>query len=181
MPDLSLAQYSKTDLKEMSMIEIAYALLEEKTDRQAMSFQEIIAEIKAAAEMSDQELKTRLAQFYTDINIDGRFLTVGDNHWGLRGWYPFDQAEEEVIPVAKPKKKKAKKAVVEEVEDFDDLEEDLDYEDVDDLDEEEDFEDIDELEEDEDDLAEDDFDDLEDDLDDDEEDEEDDYEDEKEK
>ena len=38
-----------------------------------MSFQEIIAEIKAAAEMSDQELKTRLAQFYTDINIDGRF------------------------------------------------------------------------------------------------------------
>src|SRR6478735_710127 len=160
----------------MSMIEIAYALLEEKTDRQAMSFQEIIAEIKAAAEMSDQELKTRLAQFYTDINIDGRFLTVGDNHWGLRGWYPFDQAEEEVIPVAKPKK-----AVVEEVEDFDDLEEDLDYEDVDDLDEEEDFEDIDELEEDEDDLAEDDFDDLEDDLDDDEEDEEEDYEDEKEK
>src|SRR6478735_6894346 len=150
----------------MSMIEIAYALLEEKTDRQAMSFQEIIAEIKAAAEMSDQELKTRLAQFYTDINIDGRFLTVGDNHWGLRGWYPFDQAEEEVIPVAKPKKKKAKKAVVEE---------------VDDLDEEEDFEDIDELEEDEDDLAEDDFDDLEDDLDDDEEDEEEDYEDEKEK
>src|SRR6478609_9160216 len=141
----------------MSMIEIAYALLEEKTDRQAMSFQEIIAEIKAAAEMSDQELKTRLAQFYTDINIDGRFLTVGDNHWGLRGWYPFDQAEEEVIPVAKPKKKKAKKAVVEEVED------------------------IDELEEDEDDLAEDDFDDLEDDLDDDEEDEEEDYEDEKEK
>ncbi|MEH7030831.1 DNA-directed RNA polymerase subunit delta [Priestia megaterium] len=175
---MSLAQYSKTDLKEMSMIEIAYALLEEKTDRQAMSFQEIIAEIKAAAEMSDQELKTRLAQFYTDINIDGRFLTVGDNHWGLRGWYPFDQAEEEVIPVAKPKKKKA---VVEEVEDFDDLEEDLDYEDVDDLDEEEDFEDIDELEEDEDDLAEDDFDDLEDDLDDDEEDEEEDYEDEKEK
>ncbi len=163
------------------MIEIAYALLEEKTDRQAMSFQEIIAEIKAAAEMSDQELKTRLAQFYTDINIDGRFLTVGDNHWGLRGWYPFDQAEEEVIPVAKPKKKKAKKAVVEEVEDFDDLEEDLDYEDVDDLDEEEDFEDIDELEEDEDDLAEDDFDDLEDDLDDDEEDEEEDYEDEKRK
>lgn len=180
MPDLSLAQYSKTDLKEMSMIEIAYALLEEKTDRQAMSFQEIIAEIKAASEMSDQELKTRLAQFYTDINIDGRFLTVGDNHWGLRGWYPFDQAEEEVIPVAKPKKKKAKKAVVEEVEDFDDLEEDLDYEDVDDLDEEEDFEDIDELEEDEDDLAEDDFDDLEDDLDDDDEEEED-YEDDKEK
>lgn len=165
MSPLSLEKYSKEELKEMSMIEIAYALLSEKTDRQAISFQEIIDEIVKATEMSDTELKSRIAQFYTDINIDGRFLTVGENYWGLRGWYPFDQAEEDIVPAAKPKKKKAKKAVVDELDDFDDLEEDLDFDDLDELAEEDDgdFEDLDEedvIEEDEED-----FDDLDEDLD----------------
>ncbi|TYR80197.1 DNA-directed RNA polymerase subunit delta [Priestia megaterium] len=159
---MSLEQYSKAKLKEMSMIEIAYAFLAGKTDRQAVSFQEIIDEITAATEMSAEELKTRIAQFYTDINIDGRFLTVGNNHWGLRGWYPFDQAEEEVIPVAKPKKKKPKKAI-DDLDDFDDLEEgDLDYEDLDDLNDEGDTDDFEELEDDV--VEEDDFDDLSEDL-----------------
>ncbi|MCG7313570.1 DNA-directed RNA polymerase subunit delta [Priestia flexa] len=162
---MSLEKYSKEELKEMSMIEIAYALLSEKTDRQAISFQEIIDEIVKATEMSDTELKSRIAQFYTDINIDGRFLTVGENYWGLRGWYPFDQAEEDIVPAAKPKKKKAKKAVVDELDDFDDLEEeDLDFDDLDELAEEEE-EDFDDLEEDVIEEEEEDFDDLDEDLD----------------
>ncbi len=185
MSPLSLEKYSKEELKEMSMIEIAYALLSEKTDRQAISFQEIIDEIVKATEMPDTELKSRIAQFYTDINIDGRFLTIGENYWGLRGWYPFDQAEEDIVPAAKPKKKKAKKAVVDELDDFDDLEEeDLDFDDLDELAEEDDDDDFDDLDE-EDVIEEDeeDFDDLDEDLDDEEEDEEDEedleYEDEK--
>ena len=58
-------------------------ILEDENKSSSNFIKEIIAEIKAAAEMSEQELKTRIAQFYTDINIDGRFLTIGDNHWGL--------------------------------------------------------------------------------------------------
>ncbi|WP_163099578.1 DNA-directed RNA polymerase subunit delta [Peribacillus alkalitolerans] len=135
---MSLSQYSKEDLLEMSMLEAAYELLVEK--KQAVSFKELVDEIKAIQELSDEELKQRLSQFYTDLNIDGRFSCIGDNRWGLKSWYPVDQIEDEIVhTTTKPKKKKAKKAVDEdEIDDFDEIEEDeLDgFDDLDDYEEE---------------------------------------------
>jgi DNA-directed RNA polymerase subunit delta len=150
VPILSLAQYSKEELQEFSLMEMAYEYL--KTSKQPISFADLLQEIKKAAGISDEEIRTRLAQFYTDINVDGRFLSLGSNRWGLRVWYPVDTAEEEVVAVVKPKKKKAKKVVDEEdLEDFDEVDEiDDDFDDFDDeddlLDDEEDL-DIDEVDE----------------------------------
>jgi len=149
---VSLAQYSKEELKEFSLMEMAYEYL--KNSKQPISFHELVNEIKAAADISDEEIRSRLAQFYTDINIDGRFLSLGENRWGLRVWYPVDTAEEEVITAVKPKKKKAKKVVEEdELEDFDEIDD-------------EDYDDLDDFADDEDDLLDDDDDDDLDDLDD---------------
>lgn len=67
-------------------------------------------------------MEDRIAQFYTDLNIDGRFLALSDQTWGLRSWYPYDQLDEETQPTVKAKKKKAKK-VVEEDLDLDEFEE----------------------------------------------------------
>ncbi|MDQ0200893.1 DNA-directed RNA polymerase subunit delta [Neobacillus ginsengisoli] len=150
---MSLESYSKEQLKELSLIEMAYEFL--KNRKQAISFNELVSEIAAAADISEQEIRSRLAQFYTDMNIDGRFLSLGENRWGLRVWYPVDTAEEEVASVVKPKKKKAKKVVDEE---------DLDLDDYDEIDEEEEYDDLDDFADDEDDLLEDDEDLLEDDL-----------------
>ncbi|WP_160724210.1 DNA-directed RNA polymerase subunit delta [Bacillus sp. USDA818B3_A] len=146
---MSLAQYSKEELKELSLMEMAYEYL--KNSKQPISFHDLVKEIKAAANLSDEEIRSRLAQFYTDINIDGRFLSLGENRWGLRFWYPVDTAEEEVITAVKPKKKKAKKVVDEdELEDFDEIE-DEDYDDLDDyVDDDEDL--LDDDDEDDDDL-----------------------------
>ena len=145
---MSLAQYSKEELKEFSLMEMAYEYL--KNSKQPISFHELVNEIKAAADISDEEIRSRLAQFYTDINIDGRFLSLGENRWGLRVWYPVDTAEEEVITAVKPKKKKAKKVVEEdELEDFDEIDD-------------EDYDDLDDFADDEDDLLDDDDDDLDD-------------------
>jgi len=145
---VSLAQYSKEELKEFSLMEMAYEYL--KNSKQPISFHELVNEIKAAADISDEEIRSRLAQFYTDINIDGRFLSLGENRWGLRVWYPVDTAEEEVITAVKPKKKKAKKVVEEdELEDFDEIDD-------------EDYDDLDDFADDEDDLLDDDDDDLDD-------------------
>lgn len=145
----------------MSFIEIAYELLVEK--KKTVSFQEIRKEITELLNLSEQEVNEKIAQFYTDLNIDGRFLSLGENNWGLRTWYPVDHVVEEVVPAAKPKKKKAKakKAKKEELEDFDEIEEEEDEEDLI-------FEDIDELEDDGDDDDDDllDDEDLDDDLDD---------------
>jgi DNA-directed RNA polymerase subunit delta len=150
VPILSLAQYSKEELKEFSLMEMAFEYLE--NSKQPISFADLLQEIKKAAGISDEEIRTRLAQFYTDINVDGRFLSLGGNRWGLRVWYPVDTAEEEVVAVVKPKKKKAKKVVDEEdLEDFDEVDEiEDDFDDFDDeddlLDDEEDL-DIDEVDE----------------------------------
>jgi DNA-directed RNA polymerase subunit delta len=126
--ELSLKHYSKEQLMEMSFIEIAYELLVEK--KQAVPFVELLNEIAAIKNLSEQEVKERVAQFYTDLNIDGRYMALGENRWGLRFWYPVDHIEEEIVPVVKPKKKKAKKVKDEdlELEDYDEVEEEEELE-----------------------------------------------------
>ncbi|KYD18985.1 DNA-directed RNA polymerase delta subunit [Parageobacillus caldoxylosilyticus] len=138
----------------MSFVELASLILSEK--REALSFQQLVDEVAALIGLSEQEVKQRLAQYYTDLNIDGRFICVGENVWGLRTWYPFDQTEDETVMVTKPKKKKA---LDDEYDDYDDLldEEDIDYDDLDEYDE-------DDLDLDEDELLEDDEFDLDDDV-----------------
>lgn len=151
--------YSKEELNDLSLIEMAHEYL--KNSKQPIAFNDLVNEIKSAAEISDEEVRSRLAQFYTDLNIDGRFLALGENRWGLRVWYPVDTAEDEVVHPAKPKKKKAKKVVEEEdieLEDFEELEDEEDFDDLEDfvddevdLDEDEDeddsFDEVDEIDE----------------------------------
>ncbi len=155
---MSLDQYSPEQVKEMSMLEVAYEIFIGRKD--AITFNELVDEVAKTLKLSEEELSTRISQFYTDINIDGRFITLGDNRWGLRTWYPYEQIDEEVIHTEKPKKKKKskkKKNEDDELIDFDDLDEDeLDFEedydeedeDIDDVDDDEDFDDIDDEEED---------------------------------
>ncbi len=145
MRKLSLKQFSKEDIVEMSLIELAYELLVEKNE--PFFFNDLVDEIATLKGAKKAEVASKVAQFYTDLNIDGRFTSLGDNRWGLKTWYPVDQVEEEVVHTVKAKKKKkakakSKKAAV--VDEDLDLEEDLDedLEDLDDLDEE-DFDDSD--------------------------------------
>lgn len=149
---MSLQQLSKEDLKEMSLIELAYQLMEEK--KQAYAFSDLMEELATLLELSQDEIRTRMVQFYTDLNIDGRFLSLGENRWGLRIWYPYDQIDEEIAPAVKSKKKKTKKAYEEEDEDLELMDDDLDYDDLDD------FEDDDLIDDEDEDEEEDDFVDL---------------------
>lgn len=142
---MSLGRFSKEEIKELSMIDVAYEVLLEK--KEPVSFQEIIAEVTAALELSEDEVMEKVSQFYTELNIDGRYLCLGDNKWGLRSWYPYEQSEDEIITIVKPKKKRSKKAALLEDDLFDDEDELL--EDEDELDEFEEFIE-DEVEEDED-------------------------------
>ncbi|MDP4156871.1 MAG: DNA-directed RNA polymerase subunit delta, partial [Bacillota bacterium] len=127
--------YSNEQLQEMSLIEITFDYL--KNSKQPIAFNDLMNEISAALGLTDEEVRAKIAQFYTDLNIDGRFLTLGENRWGLRVWYPVDTQEEEVVSTVKPKKKKAKKVVDEDdadLDDFDDVEDDFDDYDEDDID-----------------------------------------------
>ncbi|MCF6138934.1 DNA-directed RNA polymerase subunit delta [Pseudalkalibacillus berkeleyi] len=147
-----LDTYSKEELKEVSMIEIAFHILQE--NKKPTPFTELVSQVAKMRNMSSAEQKQRIAQFYTDINVDGRFVCMGDNQWGLKVWYPVETSDEELASTIKPKKKKSKKKskakLAEEEEDFEDFEEDLedDFDDLeDDFDDEEledDFDDDDE-------------------------------------
>ncbi|QWC22686.1 DNA-directed RNA polymerase subunit delta [Bacillus haikouensis] len=174
---MSLKQLSKEELRQTSFIELAHEIMTDK--KQAVTFQEVLNEIKSLLEISESEVKSRMVQFYTDLNIDGRFIALGENRWGFREWYPVDQIEEETVPTMKStKKKKAKKKVEEDLDldefddlDDEDLDEDLDYDDLDDTEDDEDLtdddddEDIDEdldVDDDEEELEIDEFDELDD-------------------
>lgn len=130
----------------MSLIEVAYEMLKEK--KQAITFQEMMAEIKSILELDEADVNEKMVQFYTDINIDGRFMSQGEGRWGLRVWYPVDQIEEDNVTTVKPKKKKSKKAVDEDdldLDEFDEIdEEDLDFDDIDEFDEDDSVDDEDE-------------------------------------
>mgnify|MGYP006371476119 CR=1 FL=1 len=157
---MTLAKMSMEDIREMALIEIANLLLIEK--KEAIDFKVMMDEIQQMLGLSDEEVADKIGQFYTDLNVDGRFISIGDNRWGLKGWYPVEQVEEETVPASKVKKKKGKKVVEDEdLDDFDviDEDEDLDFDDIDDFDdEEEEDEDLidDDFDEDDDDLIEDD-------------------------
>ncbi|MEC1259243.1 DNA-directed RNA polymerase subunit delta [Bacillus swezeyi] len=149
---MSLKQYSEEQLKEMALVEIAYEIFLDK--KKSITFQELTDQVASLLGVGKKELEDRLAQFYTDLNIDGRFLALSDQTWGLRSWYPYDQLDEETQPTVKAKKKKAKK-VVEEDLDLDEFEE-VDEDDIllDDVEEDialdaDEFDDIDEADDDE--------------------------------
>ncbi|VXB80819.1 RNA polymerase (delta subunit) and transcriptional repressor [Bacillus mycoides] len=160
---MGFKQYSPEELKECSMIEVVHSVLGNK--RQATTFNELVQEIAQVLGLSQGQVNTKLAQFYTDLNIDGRFINLGENRWGLRSWYPYEQIDEEILPQPKPKKKRKVEEdgfddyieeddveeVEEEVEDVVDLDKVLEDEDEDADDEDDD---LDDLEEDNEDFAE---------------------------
>ncbi len=119
---LSLKQYSEEQLKELSLIELAYELFSET--KEPISFYDLVDQMATVLGVTREALLEKLPQFYTELNIDGRFVCLGENRWGLRAWYPYDQAEEEVLPVAKPKKKRKQLEEDDEFEDYDASEED---------------------------------------------------------
>ena len=143
------------------MVEVAHAILEAKNE--VLDFNQLLVEIQEYMELSDEALESRMARFYTDLNIDGSFISLGDNRWGLRAWYPIDSIDEEIATsmedeeVKKPRKKRKKvnafgteddlidyndddpedeELIDDEDLDSDDLEDDIDVDLEDDVDEE---------------------------------------------
>ncbi|SFM17288.1 DNA-directed RNA polymerase subunit delta [Gracilibacillus orientalis] len=127
---MSLKNLTKDSIDEMAMIDIATLILDE--ENKAKDFRDIFERVAKLKGLSEAEKDAGISQFYTDLNIDGRFMTKGSNMWGLKRWYPVEEIEEDVTPVPKKKKKKKakakakpkkKKAPVESVDETEDLDE----------------------------------------------------------
>ena len=109
---MELKKLDGINKNELSMVEVAHAILEAKNE--VLDFNQLLVEIQEYMELSDEALEARMARFYTDLNIDGSFISLGDKRWGLRDWYPIDSIDEEIATsmedeeVKKPRKKRKK-------------------------------------------------------------------------
>lgn len=91
---MELKAFEGVSKDELSMIEVAHAILEQHGD--VMDFSDLVNQIQNYLGKADSEIRDILSQFYTDLNIDGSFISLGDNRWGLRSWYPIDSIDEEI-------------------------------------------------------------------------------------
>lgn len=92
---LDLKVFDGQDKSELSMIEVAHAIL--AYHGEAMAFADLTNEVQQYLGKSDEEIRERLSQFYTDLNVDGSFISLGDNTWGLRAWYPYESIDEATV------------------------------------------------------------------------------------
>ncbi|WP_334329170.1 DNA-directed RNA polymerase subunit delta [Companilactobacillus sp. HBUAS59699] len=92
---MEFEKFKNQNKDELSLIEVAYEILD-TNKKEAMNFSDIVNKIQDYLGRSDDDVKESLPQFYTDLNNDGSFLSLGENVWGLRKWYPFDSVDEEV-------------------------------------------------------------------------------------
>ena len=124
---MKLTQFDGQNKNELSMIEVAHAILDQKGE--ILDFSALLKEVQEFLNINSKELAVATSQFYTDLNIDGSFISLGENRWGLRSWYPIDFIDEEVTQGNEdeaPRRKKRKKASA-----FVTGEDDIDYNDDD--------------------------------------------------
>ncbi|KWU05116.1 DNA-directed RNA polymerase subunit delta [Lactobacillus crispatus] len=91
---MGLDEFKDKNRDELSMIEVARAILEDNGKR--MAFADIVNAVQKYLNKSDEEIRERLPQFYTDMNTDGEFISMGENVWALRSWFPYESVDEEV-------------------------------------------------------------------------------------
>lgn len=89
--------FAGQDKTELSMIEVARAILEERGTHKEMYFNDLVDAIQNYLGRSNSDIREALPHFYTDLNVDGSFIPLGENKWGLRSWYAIDEIDEEMI------------------------------------------------------------------------------------
>ena len=76
--------------QEMSMLEVAELLIQRKIKPQ--KFEKIAKEVCELMGLTDDEFQSKLAQFYTDLTLSGKFVTVGEDKWDLKSRQKYDVA-----------------------------------------------------------------------------------------
>ncbi len=124
--------------KNESMVDVAFDILNET--QRTMNFQELYHEITKKLELTDEESLAKIAQFYTNLSLDGRFVTLGNNEWDLRKNQTYDKVHIDMNDVYSDIEEET--AANRDVEDLDEDVSDEENEDKDEYDSEHKNEDI---------------------------------------
>lgn len=71
------------------MLAVAYDVLKE--NGKPLPFNELLDKVAEELGFSEQEKMDKMAQFYTNLSLDGKFVVLQDNHWDLRERVSFDK------------------------------------------------------------------------------------------
>lgn len=75
--------------KNESMKDVAYSILKDK--KEPITFADLFKDVTSKLELTPDEAKQKIAYFYTDITLDGRFVDLKDNTWDLRERQTYDK------------------------------------------------------------------------------------------
>ena len=72
-----------------SLIEFAYDFVAK--NEESVHFNQIWQYVKEQSGLSEEEASKKVGQFFTNMMLDGRFVTLGENEWDLRERHTFDK------------------------------------------------------------------------------------------
>ena len=76
------------DYSQISMVDLAYQIMQERT--QPIDFYELWSIICQKKQFTEEEIDENESNFYTNITLDGRMITTGENRWDLRVRHKFE-------------------------------------------------------------------------------------------
>lgn len=72
-----------------SMVDVAYSYLKETNCK--VKFNDLFNVISERIGFTEEEKENLISNFYTNLSLDGRFVTLGNNEWDLRSNQTYDK------------------------------------------------------------------------------------------
>ena len=72
-----------------SLLDLAYDYVSQSKEQ--VSFKDLWAYVVEKAGLDEETAAKRVSSFYTNLMLDGRFVTLGENQWDLRSRHTFDK------------------------------------------------------------------------------------------
>ncbi len=127
---MNVRKMSKDELELLSFTDIAYYII--KLDQESKTTVNLFKEICSLLELSDQEYEDKIADFFTSLTTDKRFILLNSINWDLREKNQTIEEEEE------------EDEDMDEIEDIDEVLDEEEEEDEDNYNDDEEIEEIDE-------------------------------------
>lgn len=76
-----------------SMVDVAYDIMASK--KRAVAFSKLWQDVSKATGVSND----RIGEFYSDLSLDGRFLSLKDNKWDLKNRRKFEESQVDIASI----------------------------------------------------------------------------------
>ncbi len=119
-------------MERKSMVQTAYELMKKK--KKPIAFDKLWNETTQILNISEEQADDLIAEFYTELTLDGRIVTLGENVWDLRERNTFDKVHIDMNDVYAEDEEEAEeeedgeeKEEADEAEDEEESEEEQEY------------------------------------------------------